>query len=105
MQRKKPRRIIAGRTAIRLLLLFTAAIIVADAMVGERGLVAVFRARHEYQNLTIEIERLKTQNADLREQARRLREDAAAIEAVARQELGLIRPGEKVFTIRNVAEH
>lgn len=90
---------------MRLLLLFFAAVFVADAMVGERGLVAVFRARHEYQNLTIEIERLKTQNADLRGQARRLREDAAAIEAVARQELGLIRPGEKVFIIRNVAEH
>lgn len=90
---------------MRLLLLFFATVFVADAMVGERGLVAVFRARHEYQNLTIEIERLKTQNADLRGQARRLREDAAAIEAVARQELGLIRPGEKVFIIRNVAEH
>ena len=105
MRRKKPRRIIAGRTALRLLLLFFAAVFVADAMVGERGLVAVFRARHEYQNLTVEIERLKTQNADLREQARRLREDAAAIEAVARQELGLIRRGERVFIIRNVAEH
>jgi cell division protein FtsB len=72
-------------------------------MVGERGLLEVLRARHSYQELTTQIEQLKAQNNALRDTARRLREDPATIESVARQELGLIRPGEKVFIIRNVA--
>jgi cell division protein FtsB len=38
----------------------------------------------------------------LREDARRLREDPAAIEEIARRELGLMSPGEKLFIIRNV---
>jgi cell division protein FtsB len=72
-------------------------------MVGERGLLEVLRARHGYQELATQIEQLKAQNNALRDAARRLREDPATIESVARQELGLIRPGEKVFIIRNVA--
>ena len=38
----------------------------------------------------------------LREDARRLREDPAAIEEIARRELGLMSPGEKLFIIRDV---
>ncbi|PYR32691.1 MAG: cell division protein FtsB, partial [Acidobacteria bacterium] len=55
------------------------------------------------QELTTQIEQLKAQNNALRDSARRLREDSSKIESVARQELGLIRRGEKVFIIRNVA--
>ena len=34
--------------------------------------------------------------------ARRLREDPAAIEEIARRELGLIKPGERVFILKDV---
>jgi cell division protein FtsB len=37
----------------------------------------------------------------LREQARRLREEASAIEALAREQLGLIRPGEILFILKD----
>ena len=87
----------------RLVLLLVGAAIAADGMVGERGLIEVLRARHSHQELTLRIEQLKAQNNALRDAARRLREDPATIESVARQELGLIGPGEKVFIIRNVA--
>ena len=46
--------------------------------------------------------RLRIDNARLRDEARRLREEPAAIEEVARRELGLIRPGETVFIIKDV---
>jgi cell division protein FtsB len=35
--------------------------------------------------------------------ARRLREDPSAIESVARRDLGLIKPGEKVFIVKDAA--
>lgn len=84
------------------LLLFVAAVIVADGLVGERGLLAMLRARREYDELATTIAKQRTDNARLREEARRLRDDPQAIEEVARRELGLIRPGEKVFIIKDV---
>jgi cell division protein FtsL len=86
-----------------MLLIFIAVVIVADGVVGERGLLARMRARKEYDALAASLARQRAENARLRDEARRLREDPAAIEEIARRELGLIRPGEKVFIVRNVA--
>jgi cell division protein FtsB len=36
----------------------------------------------------------------LREEARRLREDPAALEEAARRDLGLLRPGETLVVVR-----
>jgi len=92
-----------GRRIAHLLLLFVAAVIVVDGLVGERGLLATLRARRQYDELSATIARERAENARLREQARRLREDPDAIEEIARRELGLMRPGEKVFIIKDVA--
>jgi cell division protein FtsB len=80
-----------------------AAAILADGMVGDSGLLAVLRAGRDFRALAIQIDQLRAQNKSLRETARRLREDPATIESLARRELGLMRPGEKVFIIRDAA--
>ena len=87
---------------VQLLVLFVASIIIVDGLVGERGLLAMLRARHEYDQLAASIARQRAENARLREQARRLREDPSAIEEIARRELGLIKPGERVFIVKDV---
>lgn len=87
---------------MQLLVLFVAAVIVVDGLVGDRGLLAMLRARHEYDQLAGSIARQRAENARLREQARRLREDPSAIEEIARRELGLIKPGERVFILKDV---
>ena len=53
------------------------------------------------QELVVAIDRMKAENARLREEARRLRTDPATIEAVARRELGLLKPGELLFIIKD----
>ena len=90
------------RKIIQLLLLFVASVIVIDGLVGDRGLLAMMRARHEYDTAAATVARQRAENNRLRKEARRLREDPAAIEEIARRELGLIRPGEKVFIIKDV---
>lgn len=85
-----------------IILIFITCVLVLDALVGERGLVATLRARREHQGLAAEIDRARRENAQLREQARRLREDPATVEEIARRELGLIKPGEKLFIIRDL---
>lgn len=76
--------------------------IVVDSLVGDRGLLAMLRARHEYDELSASIARQRAENAKLRETARRLREDPAAIEEIARRELGLIKRGERVFIVKDL---
>ena len=73
-----------------------------DALVGDQGLIATIRARKQYDELASELARLRSENAGLREEARRLREDPAAIEEIARRELGLMSPGETLFIIRDI---
>ena len=87
---------------VYLLLLVVGGAVLVDGLVGERGLVAMLRARHEYDRLSASIERQRAENSKLREEARRLKDDPAAIEEVARRELGLIKPGERVFIVKDV---
>jgi cell division protein FtsB len=98
----KPKHPTRNRRIVHWLLLFVAALIVVDGLVGERGLLAMLRARREYDVLSASIARQRADNARLRDEARRLREDPSAIEEVARRELGLIKPGEKVFIIKDL---
>ena len=87
---------------MQILLVFVACVILVDALVGDRGLLASIRARREYDELAATIARERTENAQLREEARRLKEDPSALEEIARRELGLIKPGEKVFIVKDV---
>jgi cell division protein FtsB len=84
-----------------MLLVFVTLVLVINALVGERGLTETLRARKQHQELVSAIDRLKTENARLRDEARRLRSDPATIEALARQELGLIKPGEMLFIVKD----
>jgi cell division protein FtsB len=89
------------RRGVQLLLAFVTLVLVIDALVGEKGLLESMRARRQYEQLERSLDDLKRENARLREEMRRLNEDPAAIEAVARKELGLIRPGEVVFILKD----
>ena len=91
-----------GRTVGRWVILIIIGMIVLDALVGDRGLMATLRARREYHELAGTIANQRIENARLADQAQRLRDDPRAIEEVARRELGLIRPGEKVFILKDV---
>ena len=96
---KRPTR---NRRIVQWLVVFVAAVIIVDGLIGDRGLLAMLRARHEYDDLAASISRQKAENARLRDTARRLREDPTAIEEIARRELGLIKPGERVFIVKDV---
>jgi cell division protein FtsB len=91
-----------NRRILHFSLLFVAAVIVLDALAGDRGLLAMLRVRRQQTALAATLAKDRALNARLVDQARRLREDPTAIEEVARKELGLIKPGEKVFIIKDV---
>jgi len=86
-----------GRRLTRFLLALIAAILLANAIAGERGLLQIARVRREYQDLTESVAQLRRENRQLARQADRLRHDPSAVEELARRELGFIRPGEQLF--------
>jgi cell division protein FtsB len=90
------------RRIIHTLLFVAAAVLLIDGFVGDRGLMAMRRARSEHEELAAAIARQRQENAQLREEIRRLNDDPSAIEEIARRELGLIRPGERVFILRDL---
>lgn len=86
----------------QMLLVFVTAVLVLDALVGERGFVERLKVRRQFRDAQGSLEQLRQENAVLREQVRRLNEDPTAIEALARKDLGLVRPGELLFIIKDV---
>jgi cell division protein FtsB len=91
-----------GRRVLTALFFFVVCVLAVDALVGDQGLVATIRARKQYDGLGADLARLRSENAGLRDEARRLREDPDAIEEIARRELGLMSPGEKLFIIQDI---
>jgi cell division protein FtsB len=91
-----------GRRAVQYLLVFIGCVLVLDALVGEKGLLEMLKKRQEYRALEQSLAKVRAENAGLREEARRLQEDATAIEDLARRELGLMKPGEKLFILKDI---
>ena len=87
------------RHLARLLFSLLTAILIANTLIGDRGLPATLRIRREHQELAAAIAALRATNQNLRREAERLRNDPAAIEELARGDLGLMRPGERLFIV------
>lgn len=90
---------LAARRLMFAALGLTLAIIVANGVAGDRGLIQTVRLRRERQELAAAISRIHAENRQLSREAARLRDDPSAIEELARGELGLIRRGERLFIL------
>ena len=91
-----------ARSFLRFLCLFITAVLLVDTVFGEKGVLARMKSERQLTAIAHALDEAREENAALRAEARRLREDASAIEALARGELGLIKPGEKLFIIRDI---
>jgi cell division protein FtsB len=83
-------------------LTFITIVLVVDALVGDKGLLETVLARKEYAEVAASLNALRQENQRLRNRIQGLTDDPATIESVAREDLGLIRPGELVFVVKDV---
>jgi cell division protein FtsB len=67
--------------------------------VGEGSLAEVNNLRHEIQTQRGELERLRARNRALQAEVDDLREGMEAIEERARNELGMVKPGEVFYQV------
>ena len=86
------------RNGILVLLLVSIALIVHNIF-GQNGYLASRRQRQELETLQQQILQLKQDNDQLDKENRALKSDPAAIERKAREEMHLVKPGEKIYTL------
>lgn len=87
---------------LRRALVFFSCVVLFDGLFGDRGLAQTMKARQELRRSSENLASLKRKNAQLQDEVRRLREDPATLEAVARAELGLIRRGEILVILKDL---
>lgn len=66
---------------------------------GGQSLVRVWQMKHEVESLEREIIALRAETGRLTAVVNRLRTDPDFIEQVAREDLGLVKPGERVLKL------
>lgn len=73
------------------------------SLLGDRGLIRIYQMSRTRAELQREIARLREANEVLAREAWALREDRRRVEAIARRDLGLVRPGEMVYEFHGTA--
>jgi cell division protein FtsB len=87
-----------SRHALKILGLAVLLLAIHDVF-GSHGLLAMRRTQSQIQELHGEIDRLNQENGHLNKQVQALRGDPKAVERIAREEMGLARPGEMIFKL------
>jgi cell division protein FtsB len=77
--------------------------LVVGSLFGDGGVLQVLAQREHGAALRRQIEELRQENVRLAAEIQALRRDPRSVERIAREELGLARPGETVFVIREEA--
>lgn len=67
---------------------------------GNHGVLAMRRSQKEAAAVQKEIQQLNEENQQLQNRVQSLKSDPATIERIAREEMGLARPGEYIFKIQ-----
>lgn len=71
-----------------------------DGIFGPHGFVATYRLRLQVQQNQRKTEQLIRENQQFSSQVQQLKSDPSAIERVAREKMGLVKPGELVFKLQ-----
>lgn len=73
------------------------AYLLVSFILGEMGVVKYYRMRLQYRAVHEDIAALRQANVQLSQEVHSLKTDAAYMERIARDKLGLARPGEIVY--------
>jgi len=91
------------RNLRQILALALFALLVHDIF-GAHGFIAMRRTQKEIQQIREQIGKLNSDNKSLSGQVNSLKTDPKAIERIAREEMGLARPGEIIYKLPDSAK-
>jgi len=86
------------RNARQILAFALFALLVHDVF-GQHGFLAMRRTQKEIEQIRAQIGKVNDENKSLAEQVNSLKSDPKSIERIAREEMGLARPGELIFKL------
>jgi cell division protein FtsB len=78
--------------------------LVIGSIFGDRGYLHLVSQTKKSEALELDLSTLRSENIRLTEEIAALKSDPQAVERVAREELGLARPSEIVFLLRDGSE-
>lgn len=81
----------------RLLLILGFLLVCYIYLGGDYGLLKIWSQHRQIGQLKQEVNRLRAEQLDLKTQCLKLQADSSYIEKKAREELGMVRPGERVY--------
>jgi len=81
------------------ILLTALALLILQDVFGNHGVLAMFRSQRQAEDMRKQIDQLDVENRKLQDHVKSLKSDPAAIERIAREEMGLARPGEYIFKL------
>jgi len=73
-------------------------VLLVHEILGAHGFLALRQERKEIESLRLQIRQLEDENAQLDKRIKELQSNPKAIERMAREGMGLARPGEWIFT-------
>jgi cell division protein FtsB len=73
------------------------ALLLLQDVFGTHGVLAMHRSQVEARKIQQEINQLDKENQALQDHVKDLKTDPATIECIAREDMGLARPGEHIF--------
>ena len=82
----------------QLLVIFVVVLVVHDIF-GAHGFLVMHRKQQEIQKVSADIDRLNKENAALEQNVKDLKTDPQTIRKIAREELGLAKPGEIIIKL------
>jgi cell division protein FtsB len=94
---KKPQRSFFRKLSI-LIIAIISVLAFVYAVVGDKGYVETKKQQEKNRDLTRKIEELSKENREILQEIKALKTDPKAIEKIAREELGMVRPGEVKIT-------
>jgi len=74
-------------------------VLVVHDIFGMHGYLAMRRTQQEIEKVTKDLDQLNKENLQLAQEVKELKSDPHKIEKIARDELGLARPGEVIIKI------
>ena len=86
------------KNALQILGLALFALLVHDVF-GPHGFIAMRRTQKEIDQIREQIVKMNDENKSLTDQVNSLKTDPKSIERIAREEMGLARPGEMIFKL------
>jgi cell division protein FtsB len=74
-------------------------LLVVQDVFGTHGVLAMRRSKREAADIQKEINRLESENCSMEQGVENLKSDPQTIERIARDEMGLAKPGEYIFKL------